>query len=324
MEDTTLTTARQQLVSTDVTSYYHCISRCVRRSFLCGKDTLTNRCYEHRREWIEQKIYSLTNVYCIDICAYAIMSNHYHLVVNINQDKVLNLTHHQVVDRWSQVHKLPVLIQRWQNKQLTSLAEQTCCIELIEVWRERLSSLSWFMKELNYDIACKANREDNCTGHFWESRFKSQALLDEKALVAAMAYVDLNPIRAGIADTPETSEFTSIKARINALSKNLVTAPCLHPFIGNPTNELREGIPFRLMDYLELVDWTARQYRDGKASMSNKMPNILSRLSFNSRDWLKICIGLEKSRATAIGTRPQAAIAKVVFKKQKMHLYLLE
>ncbi|MBC5850794.1 transposase [Vibrio metschnikovii] len=324
MEDTTLTTARQQLVSTDVTSYYHCVSRCVRRSFLCGKDTFTNRCYEHRREWIAQKIYSLTNVYCIDICAYVIMSNHYHLVVNINQNRSLQLTLHEVVERWSQVHKLPVLIQRWQNKQLTSLAEQTRCIELIEVWRERLSSLSWFMKELNYEIACKANREDNCTGHFWESRFKSQALLDEKALVAAMAYVDLNPIRAGIANTPERSEFTSIKARIDALNKNLVTAPCLHPFIGNPTNESREGIPFRLMDYLELVDWTARQYRDGKTSLSDKMPNILLRLSFNSRDWLKICTGLEKSRATAIGTRPQAVIAKVLLKKQRVQLYLLE
>lgn len=320
----TLTTARQQLVSTDVTSYYHCVSRCVRRSFLCGKDIVTNRCYEHRREWIEQKIYALTHVYCIDICAYAIMSNHYHLVVNINQDKALKLTLHQVVERWSQIHKLPVLIQRWQNKQLTSLVEQTRCIELIEVWRARLSSLSWFMKELNYDIACQANREDNCTGHFWESRFKSQALLDEKALVAAMAYVDLNPIRAGITNIPERSEFTSLKARIDALNNNVVTAPCLHPFIGNPANEPKEEIPFRLMDYLELVDWTARHYRDGKASMSAKMPNILSRLSFNSRDWLRICTELEKSRATAIGTRPQAVIAKVTFRKHRVQLYLLE
>lgn len=319
-----MTTARQQLVSTDVTSYYHCVSRCVRRSFLCGKDIVTNRCYEHRREWIEQKIYALTHVYCIDICAYAIMSNHYHLVVNINQEKALKLTLHQVVERWSQIHKLPVLIQRWKNKQLTGQIEERRCIELIEVWRARLSSLSWFMKELNYDIACQANREDNCTGHFWESRFKSQALLNEKALVAAMAYVDLNPIRAGIANTPERSEFTSLKARIDALNNNVVTAPCLHPFIGNPTNEPKEGIPFRLMDYLELVDWTARQYRNGKASMSDKMPNILSRLSFNSRDWLRICTELEKSRATAIGTRPQAVIAKVTFRKHRVQLYLLE
>ena len=98
------------------------------------------------------------------------------------------------------------------------------------------------MKELNYHIACKANKEDNCTGHFWESRFKSQALLDEKALTTAMAYVDLNPIRAGIAYTPENSNFTSSQARINALDKQLSTAPCLHPFIGHERNFKLRGM----------------------------------------------------------------------------------
>lgn len=319
-----MTTARQQLVSTEVTSYYHCVSRCVRRSFLCGKDSFTNRCYEHRREWLESKILSLTAVYCIDICAYAIMSNHYHLVVNINQKKALQLTLHEVVERWSQIHKLPTLIQRWKNKQLTSQIEQDRSIELIEVWRERLSSLSWFMKEINYEIACKANQEDECTGHFWEGRFKSQALLDERALAAAMAYVDLNPVRAGIANNPETSEFTSIKARIEALRKNLATAPYLHPFIGNAANELQDGIPFRLIDYLELVDWTSRQFRQDKANLNDKTPSILARLNFKQTSWLKVCTHLEKTRSTAVGNRTQAILAKYVLRKRKVNLYLLE
>ena len=86
-----MTTARKQLVSPDVTSYYHCVSRCVRRSFLCGEDAVTQKSYEHRRDWIVQKIYALSSVYCIDICAYAIMSNHYHLVVNINKDRAITL-----------------------------------------------------------------------------------------------------------------------------------------------------------------------------------------------------------------------------------------
>jgi len=319
-----MATARKQLISVDATPYYHCVSRCVRQSYLCGEDTTTNMSYEHRREWIEHKIQSLTHTYCIDVCAYAVMSNHYHAVLHINKDKALRLSLGDVVERWSHTHKLPVLIQRWQRKELKSQAEESKCIEVIEVWRERLWSLSWFMKELNYDIACKANQEDQCTGHFWESRFKSQALLDEKALAAAMTYVDLNPVRAGIATTPEQSEFTSIQARLRALNSHLETAPCLHPFIGNPPQKMRDGIPFRLMDYIELVDWTARQFRDGKASMASDFPPILERLNFNPNSWLEVCTTLERRRSTAIGAPCCLEQAKSALDKSKIHYYQLE
>ena len=319
-----MTTARKQLISIEATPYYHCVSRCVRRSFLCGEDKQNQVSYEHRREWIVNKMHSLSKLYCIDICAYAIMSNHYHLVVNINQTKAMALSDHQVVERWGIAHKLPLIIQRWLHGQLTSQIEHEKCIELIEIWRERLWDLSWYMKELNYDIACKANKEDNCTGHFWEGRFKSQALLDEKALAAAMAYVDLNPIRAGIADTPENSDFTSIQARINALDKHLVTAPCLHPFVGNESNLKLDGIPFRLTDYIELVDWTARQIRPHKSSIDERLPPILERLGGNINNWLKVCTQLEKSHTTAVGSQAKAIIARDVLHKKKLHLYAFE
>ncbi|RJX68395.1 transposase [Vibrio sinensis] len=308
----------------DVTPYYHCASRCVRRSFLCGVDPLTEQNYEHRRDWIKQKIYALSQVYCIDICAYAIMSNHYHLVVHINRDKAQALSDREVVERWQQDHKLPALIMRWLAGQLTSTAELEASIAIIDSWRSRLWNLSWFMKELNFDIAYQANREDKCRGHFWESRFKSQALLDEQALAAAMAYVDLNPLRAGVATTPETSEFTSIQARLEALNNQQQTAPCLHPFIGNPTNEKLDGIPFRLMDYIELVDWTARQYRDGKASLNSVIPPILRRLNINQYNWLKGCTELEKHRSTAVGCIYNAEIAKHALSKKRIHLLRLD
>ncbi|SON51707.1 transposase [Vibrio tapetis] len=319
-----MATARKHLISVDATPYYHCVSRCVRQSFLCGEDNITNKSYEHRRDWIEHKIQSLSHTYCINVCAYAVMSNHYHLVLHINRDKALKLSLAEVIERWSYNHKLPVLVQRWLNKQLKSQAEEDKCLEIIEVWRERLWSLSWFMKELNYEIACKANEEDQCSGHFWESRFKSQALLDEKALAAAMAYVDLNPVRVGIAPSPEQSDFTSIKARLKALNEHLETAPCLHPFIGNSTNQLIDGIPFRLMDYIELVDWTARQFREGKASIAGHLPPILERLNFNQNSWLEVCTSLEKKRSTAIGSPSSLAQAKIALDKSRVHYYPLE
>ena len=319
-----MTTARKQLVSPDATPYYHCVSRCVRRSFLCGEDPVTKKNYEHRREWVERKIFALSQVYCIDICAYAVMSNHYHLVLHINKDEALELSEHAVIERWQQNHKLPLLVQNWLAGKLNSDAEKLAASEIIEQWRERLWSLSWFMKELNFDIACQANQEDNCKGHFWESRFKSQALLDEQALAAAMAYVDLNPLRAGIAKTPESSEYTSIKARLAALNNQQETAPCLYPFIGNPTNNMLNGIPFRLMDYIELVDWTARQYRENKAVLDSSLPPILQRLNINQTTWLKACTKLERYRSTAIGCTCQAETAKQKLNKKRVHLFRLD
>ncbi|MDV7102943.1 transposase [Vibrio sp. TH_r3] len=319
-----MTTARKQLISLEATAYYHCVSRCVRHSFLCGFDRTSNINYEHRREWVEHKIQALTYTYCIDICAYAVMHNHYHLVVHINRDKANALSQLGVVQRWQFQHKLPDLIQRWLNHQLTSQAEQKKCHEIIEIWRTRLWSLSWFMKELNYDIACKVNQEDQCTGHFWESRFKSQALLDENALAAAMTYVDLNPIRSGVAKTVETSEYTSIKLRLKSLNSDEFTPPCLHPFIGQSDNKMQSGLPFKLLDYLELVDWTARQFRENRASMDETLPPILQRLNINQQNWLHVCSRLEQKRATAIGSANSLILARTAFDRTKIHLYKLE
>ncbi|GLO63234.1 transposase [Vibrio sp. MACH09] len=298
-----MTRVRNQQVCLDATPYYHCVSRCVRRTFLCGYDDYSKRDFEHRRGWIESRIKMLSQIYCIDICAYAVMSNHYHLVVHINKSQALKLNELEVVELWSKMHSLPVLIQRWLKQELKGEAEHTVVQEIIQTWRERLYSLSWFMRELNFDIALKANQEENCKGHFWESRYKSQALLDEKALLAAMAYTDLNPIRAGMADTPEHSDYTSVKERLSALAHQQTTAPCLHPFIGNASNEMLSGIPFRLVDYIELVDWTGREFREGKASISSHQPPLLKRLNINQKAWLKACTQLEKQRALCIGMK---------------------
>ncbi|MGF1761106.1 transposase [Photobacterium sagamiensis] len=319
-----MTTARKQQICLESTHYYHCVSRCVRRTFLCGYDEATETSFEHRREWIEAKIKQLSSIYCIDICAYAVMSNHYHLVVHIDKEKAQALTKQEVIDRWCALHNKPVLIQRLLNGDTNSDAEFNACKTIIDDWRSRLANLSWFMRELNLDIATQANREDKCTGHFWEGRFKCQALLDEQALAAAMAYVDLNPIRAGIAKTPEKSDYTSIKARLQALKNEKLTAPSLHPFIGNPNNAIIKGIPMQLMDYIELVDWTGRQLRKGKTGyIESNTPPILQRLNIEQKNWLKACTQFERQRALLIGSSRSIQAATVTFNRSRAQGYRL-
>ena len=134
-----------------------------------------------------------------------------------------------------------------------------------------MHDISWFMKVLNENIAKQANAEDDCTGHFWESRYKSQALLDEQAVLSAMAYVDLNPVRADMAPTPEQSDHTSIQLRIEhwksksqklngkasiANDENL-QPKSLMPFAGNPRQPMPFGLAYNLLDLYRItrLDW---------------------------------------------------------------------
>jgi len=293
-----MTQARQNLISLSDTPYYHCMGRCVRRAFLCGEDSVTGKSYEHRKQWIVDRLKELSQVYLIDICAYAVMSNHYHLVLKINKEKALQLSDEEVIDRWMKLFSGNLLVQRFQKGECKTQPELDKVQEIIDSWRERLSDISWFMRCLNEHISRKANEEDKCTGHFWEGRFKSQALLNEQAVLACMAYVDLNPIRADLAGSLDESEFTSIAQRIEdyALSQEQAEPEnvpekedeeklSLADFVGGKD---KDGIAYTFMDYLELVDWTGRAIRDGKVGhIDKKEHKILDKLGFTSEIWFK-------------------------------------
>lgn len=180
------------------------MSRCVRRAFLCGKDTQSGQSFEHHRQWIEDKLLELASVFAIDVAAYAVMSNHYHVVLHVDKALADEWSERVVVTRWHQLFKGNLLSQRYSKDDSLGKAEMTVLRKEINEWRQRLRSI-------NEPIAREANQEDNATGRFWEGRFTSQALLDEKALIACLAYVDLNPVRAKMAKTPEASHYTSIK-----------------------------------------------------------------------------------------------------------------
>ncbi len=336
-----MTQPRSTIVSLDDTSWYHCVNRCVRRAFLCSEDHFSGKNFEHRRDWIATRIKQLSEIFAIDVAAYAVMSNHYHVVVRIDLERASGWSMDTVLHRWTTLFSGPPLVARYLTGARAEMleAEIARVEELAETYRERLHDLSWFMRTLNEYIARLANAEDGVKGRFWEGRFKSQALLDEKALLAAMAYVDLNPVRAGLAETPEASDYTSIQERVAGVpactehGDHLDSAPAkkesasesldgeslrpdpqvaslpqapLMPFDG--TGQTPWAIPFAFEDYLELVDWTGRAIRSDECGyIVGHQPKILDRLGIDGACFITYADRMLEAFGTAVGA-PQALI----------------
>jgi hypothetical protein len=300
---------RYAQVSLDATPYYHCVSRCVRRAFLCGQDTVNGQSYEHRRQWIEDRLLELAEIFALDVCAYAIMSNHYHVVLHVDNAEAKSWDRDAIITRWHRLFTGNLLSQRYVQGESLGKAELRVLDDCVSQWRQRPSDISWYMRVLNEGIARQANAEDNCTGRFWEGRFKSQALLDEAALAACLAYVDLNSGRAGMAVTPEDSDHTSIKQRIQKAhcaaqpNHSQQQTKGLLPFAGNPRADMPKGLPFRLTDYLELVDWTGRIMREDKrGAIPEHLPPILDRLTIDATQWLYLTKNFESPFKGLVGS----------------------
>jgi len=308
--------ARESLIDLDATPYYHCINRCIRRSYLCGDDKYSGNNFDHRRTWLVDRIKFLSTVFSIDIAAYAIMSNHYHLVLKVNRDEALSLSNDDVIARWYQLYHGCILVDRYRSGEKLNKAYMFRINEIVQEWRTRLYDISWFMRNLNEFIARKANKEDNCTGKFWEGRFKSQALLDEPAILSCMMYVDLNPVRAKIADSLIGSDFTSIQERIKQYqsfkkqgeSKNKKTE---FTVLQQPKLLLEFGcsidkntIPFTLFDYLELADFSSRLIVPNKrGSVLKETPKILTVLNIEIDSWFNTIQHFRRHYANFAGSK---------------------
>ncbi|MBY6018067.1 transposase [Halomonas denitrificans] len=297
---------RRNQVSLQETRYYHCISRCVRRSFLCGADPYTGKSYEHRRLWVEKRLLFLAKTFAISVCAYAVMSNHTHVVLCVDPEQAKDWDTMAVLERWHTLFSGTPLTQRYcQADEYDPLpkAERLKAELQAETYRKRLIDISWFMRALNEPIARMANREDGCTGRFWEGRFRSQALLDEQALLSCMAYVDLNPIRANIAKTPETSEHTSIRLRIKAALEGLQPS-ALKPFRSSEYDN-EAALPCHLNDYLEVVEHTGRALSINKpGGIPEQAPALIQRLGISTANWLALTQGFEYQFGCRVGTLP--------------------
>lgn len=189
----------------------------------------------------------------MDVHAYAIMSNHFHLVIYSDPNEPRRWSDESVVDRWLAVcppkdHNGKADPVKAEHLRRSWLANP----DRLRHLRQKLGSVSVFMKLLKQPIARRANREDDCTGHFFEQRFYSGALLDEEAVLATMAYVDLNPIRARITQHLEGCRDTSIEHRMNHSEASLNAY--LEPVISGTSSPA--AIPITLEHYTALLRGT--------------------------------------------------------------------
>lgn len=248
---------------------YHLISRCVRRAFLCGIDRQSGKNFDHRRQWIENRILALGNIFAVSVYGYAVMSNHYHIVVKVDPTQVWDWPDELVVEKWLQLcpsKSNPNLSQSSSSLQRAQLLSNP---DRLRILRCRLGSLSWFMRFINEPLARIANREDQCTGRFWEGRFKSQALLDDSSLLACMVYVDLNPVRARIAEGLKDSSHTSVSRRITYYQRERhleALTKGAHP---------ARDIPISLKDYLALIRVTINQWQGSQQGVYEDIITIL-------------------------------------------------
>jgi len=308
--------ARKLQIALEATAWYHVISRCVRHAFLCGQDQFTGRSFEHRRQWIENDLELLSSVFFIDIAAFAILSNHYHLVLYVDQSAAEKADMREIIERWHRRFAGVEASHKYLKYEPLEPQEKEQLSHLVDIWRDRLFDISWMMRTLNETTARKANQEDKCTGRFWEGRFKSIPLLDDQAVLSCMSYVDLNPIRAGLATTPETSDHTSIKLRAKSFTEDSDRQPShLMPLIGSHVRPDTAGIAFKLKDYLELVDWTGRQIRDKSNHIDPDAPAILQRLNISPRHWVYLSTQFESRFKSVAGTAESLKRTLKVFRR---------
>jgi hypothetical protein len=260
-------------------------------------DQYTGRSFEHRKAWVETRIHLVGECFAVAIDAYAVMSNHLHLVVRIDPGVAAGWSDDEVAERW--VRLFPPrddTEQAIEAKRLRMLVDPG----RIETLRSRLASLSWLMRCLVEPIARRANREEGCKGRFWEGRYKCQLLCDTRALLAAMAYVDLNPIRAGITSRLEHSGHTGVRERIARSRTDPIPlmAP-MRPLVGN----LRSTLPVSTADYLQILDWTGRVLVSGKRGrIAPDAPAILSAIDRDAGRWALRVGGFGSGWARVVGS----------------------
>ncbi len=285
-----MTYPRSQTISQTEDGHYHIISSCVRGAFLLNNTEPEK--YNLRKKWVQEKMISLSKIFYIDIFGYALMDSHMHIVLGTRYFQADKASRKDVAKRWLTLHPKRRGKTTPTEKDINELANNK---KEVEVCRKKLRDVSWYMKALNQYIARRANLEDNVKGRFWQGRFESIALPESSAILKCLMYVELNPIRAKIAETPETSKFTSCydrikahlarkKAKTNNNSKDKEKDSWLAQIFDTPKSKGILHMTFE--EYLDLLDWTGREIRkDKRGAIPDNLAPILERLGLRTNHW---------------------------------------
>ena len=331
--------ARGEYLNPHEIQIVHAVQRCVRQAFLCGFDKNTQTDFEHRRQWIRDRFEFLASVFGIDCLTYTVLSNHLHVVLRSRPDVVKCWSDEEVARRWWRL--FPQSKDKLGHPRDPTDSDLAMIVNnptrLAQV-RERLSDISWWMRCAAEDIARRANREENASGRFWQGRYRAQLLLDEASLLACSMYVDLNPIRAAMAETPETSEFTGAKDRLDDLRERegskrerrkkptrqwersrrrrrsgwlspIEIDERLDPIGADSSHSGRRAsdkgfLSISLSRYLDLLDWTGRQIRgDKRGSIPTDLAPILQRIGLDDKGWCELVQKFGRYFKRAAGNR---------------------
>lgn len=208
---------RKDSVNPEEIEIHHVYSRCVQRAWLCGVDPLTGVDYSHRKLWIEGLLEYLASVFAVDVGGHHILSNHLHGIFRTRPDIAQTWSAEEVAWRWKlawpDYHN-----GRWSreptDEEIRELLRQGD--ERIAQIRKNLCGLSWFVARWKEPIAKMANAESDRRGHFFEQRFGNRRLATDEDVVTAFLYNDLQQVKAGIVDSVEASDFSSIQRQIRA------------------------------------------------------------------------------------------------------------
>ena len=263
-------------------AYYYCAARCVRESRSRRLVQFATKRREHRKAWVVERLRELSDIFAIELCAYSVMPNHYHMVVRVDAAAAQRWTDEEVIERWQRLFGLPSAMERFLHG--SESRDRATARAIVARWRGWLTDVTRYARYLNDWLAERANLEERRKHRAWRGRFTCRPLTDAASVLTAMAYVDLNPVRAGLHFHGEAAAPTSIYDRKRMFFRHAPHGPRLRAFLCEAASE--DALPCSREEYIELIDWTRRAIRRNQlAQLDRSPPESFTRLGLDARQW---------------------------------------